>query len=162
MPAENWDPDGLAYDLEVARGQPSNHTSKRTSTEVIWRAIAEGKAHASTTSCWVTYVARRLVDGVINKLDLDDKLRGREALRALGLYDKGDRYAGLRDLIETMMSFEDLANPDVMPAPPPRPKDILRSARERGLFNGVDDRLAIERVRRQLNIVIERSAQPRP
>lgn len=159
---ENYDPDGLAYEVEVACGTRSSHMSKRTASEVIWRAIAEGKAHISTKTYWVNYVALRLVEGLIDNPDLDDKLRGRESLRALGLYDKGDRYAGLRSLIETMMSFEDLSGPVPKPVPTPRPQVILIAARERGMFAGVDDRRAIESVRRQLNQVIGRGPRSKP
>ncbi len=153
---EDWDPDGLAYDLEVARGMRSNRTSQRTSTELIWRAIADGKAHASTTTRWAEHVARQMVDVLIDNQDLDDKLRGRAALRALGLYDKKDRYAELRDFIETWMSFHDLSKPEPQVAIPPRSKDILRAARARGMFKGVDNRPALERVRRQIYNVMER------
>lgn len=158
---EDWDPDGLAFELEVACGMRRDRISQRTASEKIWRAIAAGEAHETTKLHWVAYVAQQLVEGLIDKHNLDDKLRGREALLALELYDKRDLYAELRGLIDTWMCFDDVSGPEPRVTSPPRPRDILHVARDRGMFDEVDDRRALESIRRQLNKVIEQRSNSR-
>ncbi len=129
-PRDCGDPDGLAYALEVARGQKSDRLSKRSAAETIWRAIADGQAADSTKITWVEYVAGRLVKDLINNHDLDERFRGTTALSASSLWGVGDEYAELVSWIEMLADMRELANLN----PKPTPKHVLPHMKKLG-FN---------------------------
>ena len=103
------DPDGLAYDLEVARGLHSEQIRMREAAERIWMAIANGEADSTTMVCWVEHVARKICSGLVKNDDLDDRQRGSAALMATGLYGKDDRFREMRSLIAMWLDFGELA-----------------------------------------------------
>lgn len=124
------DPDGLARDLEVARGSKLAGLTKRGSAERIWRSIAEGEAHASTKLAWVEHVAEKLAKELILNRDLDERLRGSRALYALGLQERIDKYAGMRLALKSIISFRNLDDP--ADTEPPRPEVLHRMLLDMG------------------------------
>ncbi|WP_295639470.1 hypothetical protein [Novosphingobium sp.] len=151
---ECGDPDGLAYDLEVARGMRSEGVSKRQAAERIWKAISAGKADPGTKLCWVEHIAKELCSEIIDKRDLDDKRRGSAALIAMGIYGKDDEFSGIRSLIEMWLDFGDIVNDEVGLKFHLTPKMIVQACQDNDLFRAANDRAAVERARRQLKIVL--------
>ena len=152
---DHGDPDGLAYDLMTAIG----HRSERLAAEIIWRAIANGKAHDNTKLTWVEHVASELVGNLIDNASLDDRLRGLQALNATGLWGIADRYAELRRHIQMVAHFCELAGPKAVPLP----MQIVPFMREQGLIEEkLSNRKAGKRAARQIKLAMEARRPKRP
>ena len=151
---ENYDPDGLAYELEVARGLKSKRITKRTAAEQIWTAIAEGRACETTILTWCEYVAKQITDNIIDNENLDDRLRGALALNCIGLSLRDDKYREMRAHIEMLVFFDEQAdhkNPEYEKLTPMRFVEYWRSL---GNFKGVSERAAAKTVKREWNKVV--------
>jgi hypothetical protein len=152
---DHGDPDGLAYDLMTAIG----HRSERLAAEIIWRAIANGKAHDNTKLTWVEHVASKLVGNLIDNASLDDRLRGLQALNATGLWGIADRYADLRSHIQMVADFCELAGSKAVP----EPMRIVPFMREQGLIEEkLSNRKAGKRAARQIKLAMEARRPKRP
>jgi hypothetical protein len=102
--------------------------------EKIWKAIASGEADDSTKLDWVEHVASELVARLIKNSDLDDRLRGLEALNAKGLGGAALTYADLRNHIKMVIDFGELAG---FKEAAPSPKEIVRYMKSQGLLEMV-------------------------
>ena len=156
MHKQNHDPDGLAYELEVARGTRSKSLSKRKAAERIWTAIATGTACEGTIVSWCEYVAQQITKNIIRNNDLDASRRGSLALECIGLYQRDDEYRQLRSYIEMRLEFEELVTPKDRARRRKRltPTEIVKEWQSRGHFQGVKIRAAAQTVKRQWNQVI--------
>jgi hypothetical protein len=146
---EDWDPDGLAYTLEVARGMKSPWMCERTAAEEIWTAIANGKAHVSTISTWAEYVAKGVV-GYLMRDDLDPMQRGTQALMALRLFSRRELQRPLCAELEMYLSLDDLTLPAGAPQPRRKTAVLVEFLRAQGHFEGLTNRVAAKRVERLL------------
>jgi hypothetical protein len=148
---ENYDPDGLAYELEVARGLKSKSLSKRKAAEQIWTAIASGRACETTILTWCEYVAKQISANIIDDKDYDDRLRGGRALKCISLYDRDDEYRELRAFIELRLEFEELVTPGNRAQSRDKltPMQIVSDWRSLGHFKDVKDRAAAKTVKRE-------------
>jgi len=146
---EAWDPDGLAYALEVARGMESEQLSKRKASEKIWTAIANGKACDGTVLVWARYVANKIIKEILQNKKLVEDQRGSAALRCIEIWQRDDEYRELRDYINTRLWFETLVEPSDRVRRKLGPMDIVKDWRGRGYFKGICDRAAAKRVKRQ-------------
>lgn len=148
---ENHDPDGLAYELEVARGSKSDFISKRKAAENIWTAIAKGKACENTIFTWCEYVATQISANIIEDKDCDGRSRGSRALECISLYDRDDEYRELRAFIELRLEFEELVTPSNRAQSKDKltPMQIVKYWRSLGHFKDVKDRAAAKTVTRE-------------
>ncbi len=152
---DHGDPDGLAYDLMTAIG----HRSERLAAEIIWRAIANGKAHDNTKLTWVEHVASELVGNLIDNASLDDRLRGLQALNATGLWGITDTYAELRSYIDMVADFREIAGLEAAP----KPMQIVPFMRSQGLIEAdVNNRIAGKKAARQIKLAMEARPPKRP
>ena len=147
------DPDGLAYDLAVARGMKSERISQGNAAESISKAIAAGEADSATMCCWVEHVAKKVCSEIVDNDAIDDSQRGSKALIATGLYGKSDEFRELRSLIDIWLDFGEITATKTDSEWDLKPPMIVRAFRSRGFFDGVKDRAAAETARRQLNLV---------
>jgi hypothetical protein len=108
------DPDGLAFDLHLAKGA----NPPRSAVRAVWAAIADGKACDDTKIQWVEHIANRVHRELLENYDSDDRQRGSKALRALGLYGKVDgRYADDRSFVEDLYLSADAEGRDIKITP---------------------------------------------
>jgi hypothetical protein len=151
----SFDPDGLAYALEVARGMASATLERREAAEKIWLAIADGEASDGTKITWINYVAKRLKQDLLKNDNLDDRRRGSAALNAIGLsYRKGEGHE-IREFVSSFLDLQDLTRPEIETPELPKPMQLVRLLRDRGFLNDCDDRPAQQRVRRVLRKELE-------
>jgi hypothetical protein len=146
---EECDKDGLAYALEVARGQKSNRLTRRKAAENIWLAISEGKASAFTILTWCEFVARQIVPNLIPGSTKNDRLRPQLALNSIGLSERDDKNREMRSLISDYLDLTSAtsADPDQVP---PSPTKIAKFLKARGYLANLKARDAAKVVTREL------------
>lgn len=156
------DPDGLAYTLELAKNAPTAATDihgklQKMAAEKIWRAIAAGEAHDNTKLAWVEHVAKCVMESFLEGDGMESNERGTAALKVLGLC--GHRYENARILqvIDTILSFQNLDLEAPEQTPLPTPTELLKILQQVGLMNDKDTphRQKQKRVNEYLNKVLE-------
>jgi len=108
--------------------------------------MAEGNADRYDREEWLSYIAKRVVSGVIENPGLDEKGKGSAALMAIGLFGRRVVDSELLSELDTLMSFADLLIPERKMSH----LEKVRSLRPGGHFEGLSDRAAVRKIQNLL------------
>lgn len=102
----------LLFEVAIGRNEGRPGLEQRYAVETVWRQIAAGTLGKFEREEWMTHVAQRLVERVIDNPSLDAKHRGSEALSALGLWGRRAVHSELISDLQTLLEFADLISPE--------------------------------------------------
>ena len=145
--------------FEIAIGRNSDHPGfeRRVAVEAVWREMANGTADPREREMWLSHIAKRLVSGVIDNDDLDEKGKASAALRALGLYGRRVIDSELLTDLDTLRGFADLFADKKMT----RLKEV-QLLRQRRHFEGMSDTAAVRKIQNLLQNRAERQPLTAP
>lgn len=137
---------GQQYDIDLAvalkRLPELGGLQRRAAVESLWRRIANGTAPKHTVEDWAQHVARELVSKIIDYPSLDEKFKGSEALRSVGLFGRRTADAVLMGDLDWVIGTAE------WPGVGRQGKlgDVVGRLREMGHFKGVSEKIALRKV----------------
>ena len=142
---DSYVPD-LIFEIAIGRQNERPGLERRFAIESVWRDIASGTASQHTREEWLDHIARKVVSGIIDNAELNEKHKGSAALSALGLLGRKVINSKLLDDIDTLMAFGDLDQPSRRITH----LETVTSLRTFGHFDRLDDRAAVRLLRNLL------------
>ena len=140
----------LHFEIAIGRNKDRPGLERRVAMETVWRDMAEGNADRHDSEEWLSYIAKRVVSGVIDNPSLDEKGKGSAALMAIGLFGRRVVNSDLLNDLQTLMDFADLLIPE-------RKMSLAeqeRLLRQQGHFKG----LSVPEAKKQIQYILRKTA----
>lgn len=141
----------LHFEIAIGRNKDRPGLEQRFAVEKVWREMANGTADRHERDEWLSYIAKRVVSGVIDDVDFDEQDKGQAAISAIGLVGRRVVDSELLEDLDTLMGFADLLIPERKMSH----REKVRSLRQRGHFQGLSDSAAVKKIQ---NLVQNRLA----
>ena len=139
------------FEIAIGRNKERTGLKQRFAVEKVWREMANGDADRHDRDEWLSYIAKRVVAGVIDDVDFDDKDKGQAAISALGLTGRRVVDSELLEDLDTLQRLADILIPNRKMSS----SEKVRSLRQRGHLQGLSDSAAVKKIQ---NLVQNRLA----
>lgn len=140
----------LHFEIAIGRNKGRPGLEQRVAVERVWRDMADKAADPYDREEWLTYIAKRVVSGLIDNPDLLEKGKGSAALVAIGLFGRRVENSDLLNDLQTLMGLADILIPNRKMSL----TDKERLLRKQGHFNG----LSVKEAKKQIQHTLRKIA----